>query len=244
MREWRYFGASVRGPAHAQDGQQNQDAWLGRANRNVTLVAVCDGMGSRAHADFGARAACLAVADAARCWAQAEGAPPELLLRAVHALWNIRVHSVGREECATTCLFAVASPDGRLVLAQLGDGLVAMLKTSGEFVTLEPSGDRFSNQTTGLGVATSLADWRLYAEPMLEPRTTILLATDGISEDLKPTRRSEFVAHLRNDLGSMPAAMRWRRLTRELRNWPVPHHRDDKTLALLWRGASAIGETT
>lgn len=238
MPGWQFFGSSVRGPAHARAGQPNQDAWLGRVNRQGALIVVCDGMGSRSRADWGARAACRAVADTVRCWAAVKEAPPDLLLRAVHALWNIRVHAAGRQECATTCLFAVAPPDGRLVLGQLGDGLVAVLRP--ELLTLALPEDRFSNQTTALGVATSLADWRVHVEPAVTPGLAVLLATDGIADDLEPARHQAFVAYVRDELGPLPATARWRRLTRELRDWPTPHHRDDKTLALLWLDAASV----
>lgn len=234
----------MRGREHTRGGVPNQDAWLGRGRRDGGLVVVCDGMGSRSRADVGARAACLAVADAARSWAGVPEAPPDLLLRAVHALWNIRVHAAGRAECATTCLFAVASTDGRLVLAQLGDGLAAVRRPGGELVTLEPPDDRFTNQTTALGVASSLAEWRVHEEARAEPGTSVLLATDGVADDLQPARRGAFIAYLRDELGRLPPVARGRRLVRELRNWPVPNHRDDKTLALLWLAEAANEEAT
>lgn len=227
------MGASVRGPEHRRAALPNQDAWLVRRTRALTLAVVCDGLGSRPLSASGSRAACRAVADAVRLWNASSSASPELLLRAVHALWNIRVEGAGRDESATTCLFAVLSASRRLVIAQLGDGLVLLHKASGA-TTLEPPADRFGNTTTGLGIAADLREWRVHIEPALEPGASLLLATDGVSDDILPDRRLELLDHLVSRFGALPPAGRSRAIARELRSWPTPHHQDDKTVAVLW----------
>jgi serine/threonine protein phosphatase PrpC len=233
---WNAMGASVRGPEHRRDNRPNQDAWLGRVARGVSLAVVCDGLGSRPHSGAGSRAACRAVADATRHWADAPEAPPDLLLRLIHALWNVRVHKTGRDESATTCLFAVVTKDGRLLLAQLGDGLV-ILNTPKGTTTLEPPAERFGNATTGLGIASDVREWRLHHERNFTGAATILLATDGVADDLVPEKRAEFVNFLVSEYGPRPAASRARAIAKELRAWPTPRHRDDKTLAVLWSDA-------
>jgi hypothetical protein len=227
------MGASVRGPAHARQGQPNQDAWLCRIGRRASLAVVCDGLGSREHAAFGSRAACRAVGDAARQWLAIRGAPVEHLLRLVHALWNMRVHALGRDTCATTCLFALADCDTRIVLAQLGDGL-AMLKTSHGEAILEAN-ERFSNTTTGLGIANDLRAWRVHVATEVTAPASILLTTDGIADDLVADRRFAFVDHLIDRYGALPTASRSRALAASLRAWPAPLHADDKTVAALWK---------
>jgi serine/threonine protein phosphatase PrpC len=234
---WSAMGASVRGPEHRRDGRPNQDAWLGRLTREAAIAVVCDGLGSRPHSAVGSRAACRAVATAARQWAACPDSPPHLLLRLVHALWNLRVHQTGRDESATTCLFAVATKDGRLLLAQLGDGLV-MLQTPKGTTTLEPPAERFGNATTGLGIASDVREWRFHHEPNFAGTAAILLATDGVADDLVPERRSEFVNFLVTEYGSRPAAARTRAIAKELRDWPTPRHRDDKTVAVLWNAGT------
>lgn len=234
---WSAMGASVRGPEHRKDGRPNQDAWLSRLARGTALAVVCDGLGSRPHSAVGSRAACRAVADAVRHWADGRDAPPELLLRLIHALWNVRVHETGRDESATTCLFAVVTKDGRLLLAQLGDGLV-MLKTPKGTMTLEPPAERFGNATTGLGIASDVREWRLHLEPNFTGAASILLATDGVADDLLPEKRSDFLNFLVMNYGHRPATARTRAIAKQLRDWPTPRHRDDKTVAVLWNDAA------
>jgi hypothetical protein len=230
---WDAMGASVRGPEHRREGLPNQDAWLIRRTRETTLAVVCDGLGSRSQSAAGSRAACRAVADSVRHWSASPGAPPDLLLRAVHALWNIRVHATGRDASATTCLFAVVTTDQRLLLAQLGDGLV-LLSKAGSTTTLEPSGERFGNVTTGLGIASDLREWRVHVEPRFHGSMAVLLATDGVADDLLPERRAGFLEFLVTRFGALPSRSRGKAIARELRAWPTPRHRDDKTLAILW----------
>lgn len=238
---WQTMGASVCGPAHRHAGQQNQDAWLCRQTRAFALAVIADGLGSRPHAAAGARAACRAVAQAARAWAAAPGAPPELLLRLLHALWNLHVHARGASDSATTCAFALALHAGPLLLAQLGDGLV-LARTGREVILLEPPAERFGNTTTGLGIATDLREWRLHLAPRPGGPAAILLATDGIADDLLPERRLAFLDALVERYGSRPRAGRSRLIGSMLRGWPTPGHRDDKTLAILWQTAAPEGQ--
>jgi serine/threonine protein phosphatase PrpC len=230
---WNAMGASVRGPEHRRERKPNQDAWLSRLARGTALAVVCDGLGSRPHSQLGSRAACRAVADAVRHWEVVPDAPPELLLRLVHALWNVRIHQIGREDCATTCLFAAVTKDRRLLLAQLGDGLV-MLKTPAGTTTLEPPGERFGNATTGLGIVSDVREWRLHFEPTFSGAASILLATDGVADDLLPEKRADFLSFLITQNGPRPVSARTRAIAKQLSDWPTPRHRDDKTVAVLW----------
>lgn len=238
---WQMMGSSVRGPAHRRAGQPNQDAWLSRQNRAFALAVIADGLGSRPHAAAGSRAACRAVAEAARAWSAAPGAPPDLLLRLIHALWNIRVHALGAGESSTTCAFALAVRDGPLLLAQLGDGLV-LARCGGDVILLEPPAERFGNTTTGLGIATDLREWRYHLAPRPPGPAAILLATDGIADDLLPDRRLDLLDALIDRHGSRPRGECSRLIGSMLRAWPTPGHRDDKTLAILWRTEALEGQ--
>lgn len=234
---WNAMGASVQGPEHRRTGLPNQDAWMSRITCGASLAVVCDGLGSRPQSAKGSRAACFAVADAVRQWAAQPNVPPELLLRLVHAIWNVRVHAIGRDACATTCLFAVVTKDGRLLLAQLGDGLV-MLKTPQGTTTLEPPSDRFGNATTGLGIAADVREWRFHFESNFSGAASILLATDGVADDLLPEKRTDFLTFLVNQYAEQPARQRAQAIAKQLRAWPTPRHLDDKTVAVLWNDAT------
>jgi serine/threonine protein phosphatase PrpC len=232
---WSWTGASVRGPAHVMQDSPNQDAWAVARVRDSLVAVVCDGLGSRANSHVGAREACRSVIAASRLWLAQPDLPVELLLRTIHDLWAMRTHAVGAAQCATTCLLAITGHDGGVTAAQLGDGLIASIcETVESATTLGDREDGFGNQTTGLGVATSLSEWRWKKIESPAPRA-VLLATDGIADDLRPEKTADFVRHVRDQHSSMPRNQSQRHLRKDLDDWPVPKHGDDKTLVLLWR---------
>ena len=232
---WSYVGASVRGPAHKRAGMPNQDAWLVHIRGEEVVAVVSDGLGSKPFADFGSRVACSAVSRAISVWRRNGDAPPLSLLRLVHATWSAWVAPKKESDCATTCLLA-HSDGARITLAQLGDGMVAFGSPDSGFKTL-PSHERdFSSETTGLGVCSDLGEWRVTSLTCPEENTAILLASDGVSEDLLPNRLCDFISFC-SDRYFECSRRRTGLLAQDLRNWPTPGHEDDKTLVLLkWDG--------
>lgn len=225
------FGATVRGPAHRADGTPNQDAWgRGRAG-TAHVVVVSDGMGSRPHAQDGARAACGAVLDAVRQWRRYRGAPTEVLLGLVHLLWRARIAPKAPEDCACTCLFAAIEADGSGIVAQLGDGLIVVRDGEGLSAVANRSGCSFGNETEALGTTHRTGAWA--QRPLDKSVNTVVLCTDGVSDDLLQDRLAEFVDWLVMDVGREDPAARGRALRRALRDWPTPRHLDDKTIAVV-----------
>lgn len=227
------YGASVRGPRNRQANQRNQDAWLHSTGSFGDLVVVCDGLGSRAESRAGADAACRAVKKAAGHWPGcAMGARVMHLLHLVEVLWRFELGARPPSDCATTCSFALREPSGHVILAGLGDGLTLVLNPRGEVRSFGGREEAFGNETLALGASHRLDDWWFETLPP-EEAEHIVLATDGVADDLDPGRLDDFVATLTNAYGSLEASARWRALCAELRDWPVPHHVDDKTLAIL-----------
>jgi len=228
----RVIATSVRGPGHVREGQPCQDAWLAVTDARASLAVVCDGMGSRPRSREGSRAATRAVRDAWRLWQQSPVGVIEDMVRIVEAIWRFRLGRVAAEEASTTCLFYAEDGHGRAALAQLGDGLIAR-RTADNAITMHPSRSEGFGFTHALGTPHSLSDWSLaFVEP-LALRERLVLATDGVSEDLNPERIGDLADWVADDLGALQAPAR--ALARELRNWPVPHHMDDKTLLVMWK---------
>ena len=228
----RVVATSVRGPAHVKEGLPCQDSWLAVAAPRASLAVVCDGMGSRPRSREGARAATLAVRDAWRLWQRSPVGSVEDLIRIVEAAWRLRLREVAGEEASTTCLFYAEDGHGRAAQAQLGDGLIARRAADGA-VAVHPSRSEGFGLTHALGTPHSLADWSFTVVESLAPGERLVLATDGVSEDLEAGRIGDLATWVADEIGATqhPA----RALARELRNWPVPHHRDDKTLLVMWK---------
>ncbi|RMG19790.1 MAG: protein phosphatase 2C domain-containing protein [Deltaproteobacteria bacterium] len=232
------FGASVRGPRNRREGRANQDAWARASGPFGDLIVVCDGMGSRPNSSVGARAACAAAKKAVRLWpGTASSADPRLLVRLVEILWRLELTPRMASDCATTCAMALREPDGNILIAGLGDGLAVIKWADGSLSTLGGrDAGAFGDETLALGTTHEIDDWWIGVEPPGSGRT-VVLATDGVADDIDSSRLAGFVDWLADDIGPIEAATRWRRLRRELQDWPVPHHVDDKTIAILREGA-------
>lgn len=229
-----YFGASVRGPRHTLQNMPNQDAWLGGVKRRYAFVVVCDGMGSGSKSDVGARMACLATRDALNFWSRSSDNRIENLLRLIKQLWEIRIAPHPLREFATTCLFAAMVPDRGLIVSGLGDGIALVTQPGHPInIVIERNSD-FANETVALGTVHRLSDWRYQLFPNNLDDIIVMLATDGIADDLRQDSLSELPSWILRKYGDLPAYRRFLSLRSELRNWPTPGHQDDKTLAIFY----------
>lgn len=229
------FGGSVRGPAHIQDNLPNQDALLlRRLGKLGSLAVVCDGMGSRPYADIGARKACIAVQAAIKLLGYS-GFSPKVLIPEIHRQWVQLVQPLNTKDAVTTCLFAWVLPDGRALVAQLGDGLIYGRVNSNSWL-LYQTDKAFGNATTGLGIARKLSDWRWLVFEETTDNIEISIMTDGISEDILPESYCDFAAEMRKALRVKSArnAKKW--IFHQFNNWPAPLHGDDKTFAAIYIG--------
>jgi serine/threonine protein phosphatase PrpC len=231
----QWFGVSVRGPRHAYLKEPNQDAWSGRSGQNYSLIVVCDGLGSRSNSDIGAKAACRAVKEAVRYWVKIPDASTHHLLRLVKLFWEMRISPLDTKSCATTCLFACGFPSGRLIVACLGDGIAVVKCSTGSLIKVVERGENFLNHTLALGDYHKLDDWKLLDMPQFSIGDCVLLATDGIADDLIAEQIPQFVDWLISEFSFRNSRERYYALRKALIEWPTPKHQDDKSLALLFR---------
>ena len=197
------------------------------------MVAVADGMGSRSNARVGARAACRAARDAARLWSPTSS--PRLLGLLVELLWRMRIAPLEPNDCASTCLVALRTGDGAWTVGGVGDGLAVYRDPQrGHDVVVGDRGTEFGNSTTALGVGNSPDRWKWKAFRENELGGAVVLASDGVADDLLPERLGGFVEWLVEDVGSLPAPRRACAIKQSLRQWPTPNHLDDKTVAAMW----------
>lgn len=161
------------------------------------------------------------------------GADPADLIRLIEALWRLDVRPREPDVCASTCRFALLEKTGILVTANLGDG-VTLVRGSGGDVTVYGGRDTegFGNETLALGMRHRLGDWRIAVLPP-QPERCVVLATDGIADDLRPDKLQGFVRWIAEEIAPLPPLRRAACLRKELNRWPVPHHTDDKTLAVM-----------
>ena len=228
------FGASVRGPRNTREAKTNQDSCLRARGVFGHLIVVCDGLGSKPTSDVGARTACAAVRQAAGLWpGAATAADPAHLIRLVEVLWRLLIAPRDPADCATTCMFALRESGGHLLLAGLGDGLAALRKSDKSVTTFGGRrGGDFGDETRALGSPHRVEDWWIATDPPNSARA-VVLTSDGVADDLAPARVGGFVEWLVTEVGQLRPNARSRCLRDELKNWPVPYHVDDKTVAVM-----------
>lgn len=173
--------------------------------------------------------ACRAVLHATRAWHKAGGSSLDSLLSRIEPLWLGLIAPATSRDCAATCLFALAHTRGQVHVAAIGDGLALLRTPRGLEWIVGPRAGGFANETDALGCSAS---WKSRSCPR-ETGGVVLLATDGVADDLLPERIAGLVEWLMADFAGMAPAQRWRALQQELRAWPTPHHTDDKTLVVL-----------
>ena len=232
---WDIFGESVIGSAHIKNNIPNQDAWLGCQFGWGDVVAVSDGLGSRSKSDVGAKAACESVVEAAKAYHNCPDAKIEDILRLIHSYWLVKIAPFDPNECLATCLFVIRF-NGKCLLAQLGDGLIAVCgESSNEDILLNDSKqDSFSNLTYSFCQEFRLDQWQTRTV-LTGQCNAVVLCTDGISDDLLPEKQSDFAQELYLSYRDCSSKKRTNDIYRWLEDWPVPGHCDDKTVACLFR---------
>jgi len=182
-------------------------------------IAVADGLGSVARAREAAHAAVHLALGPLRDNIQA-GLSPRHLPALAQWLWR---ESPGEDpELKTTLLFAVQTRC-YTVVGRVGDGLVLCP----QIPELLPSGrGSYGNSTD------ALPNQRLHIA-VVPRNSTVLLATDGVSDDLKPGTEPDLCAKLSELVQADGATAASAQISSWLTDWITPHSHDDRSLALL-----------
>ncbi len=155
MSQWRVFGASARGPDHEREGTPCQDAWAwGPFGADGVCLCLCDGAGSAAHAEAGARVVATAMVEALR---EVQEAQPEAFAGALRDACAVGRAALLRESAALAVapaalactLVAVVCAGDTVAVAHLGDGaVIGQYVHSGELAVLSaPDRGEYVNET-------------------------------------------------------------------------------------------------
>jgi hypothetical protein len=220
----------VTGESHIRAKRRNDDAWRASESGTGVVVAVADGVGSVPHGRLGARAAVAAAHSVARRWLDrelgADAVPGE-----VTGDWSDAIGQQDPADCATTLLFGAVRNDGCVLLAWLGDGLVQAEIGGTSWGSLD------AEHGWGLTPALRSADvdgrWCLQQIRGFRSGDGLVLATDGVSEDLVPGSVPRLLSKIRAAIKRDGCERVERQLRADLEAWRTPGRRDDRTMALL-----------
>jgi len=234
MTTWKSFGASVIGPGHIRDCKPNQDSWTAFHHIWCDGITASDGIGSKNLSDFGSNAACRAVACAVYACRGKTKIEQNFLFDRIKSNWLSFIAPLEPLDCSATCLFAFRFADGFIRTGMIGDGLISILKTDDNIISLnEDKTDSFSNITSALSAKSTSKEWR-FLPPLNENLCrAVLLCTDGVSDDL--TAADTFTRMIASHTGNSARLSLSRNARIMLEDWKTPMHGDDKTIACLFR---------
>ncbi|PKI12711.1 PP2C family serine/threonine-protein phosphatase [Colwellia sp. 12G3] len=218
---------SVIGPGHISDNLPNQDAIGHFITGQHWAIVVCDGMGSRVNADIGS---VLAVQLIKTVLKKSDfNASPKTVITEFYQLWlnTLKKRAIKANDAVTTVLIAWGNNKGNFRTFQLGDGVIS----SKQQVYSPESSDDFSNITTGLGLSKDYSDWVVGSGVLSKKNNTLLLMSDGISEDI--TDHCAFTEALESYSLNKSSRRVKKHLKNMLINWPTPFHTDDKSLTMV-----------
>jgi serine/threonine protein phosphatase PrpC len=157
------------------------------------------------------------------------------MLRLIYANWQINTAPFEINDCLTTCLFVIRM-HGMCHIGQLGDGMIVVCgETKAESLLIkDEKEDSFSNVTQSLGLTHTPEEWRTHVIPEHRCKA-VVLCSDGISDDLRPEKQIDFAESVWQEYSSVSYQNRTWSVNSWLKNWPVPFHSDDKTIACLYR---------
>ncbi len=147
--------------------------------------------------------------------------------------WKSSLMGNQPEDCSATCLFALATKN-KIFIARLGDGMICSIGKTPDTDKLlfDNKNSTFSNETYSLSNTNLLSLWEYESLPINDYKA-ILISTDGISTDLQSGREIEFSKDLVDTLNKKNYLGKKLVLSRLMKNWPVPKHSDDKTIAIM-----------
>lgn len=156
------------------------------------------------------------------------------MLRWLECQWRMEIAPSLPGNYATTCLFVGWIPRIGLWAGGLGDGMILVREHGKPVRRLFGRNEEFAlNETNALGCDHRLSDWITVRLLPRGPWAAILM-TDGVADDLRPERLSEFSDWLVTDVALRKPTTRRRMLQDALVNWPTPGNSDDKTIAVLF----------
>ena len=157
---WKFAVASVTGSSHTKLGTPCQDSattkvFCDEAGQEILVVALSDGAGSAAHAEFGSSLACSTIIEAAEVHF-ASGGTVEAIDRQTAKLWLSMVRQAiadraqddgaAFKDYACTLLMAVVAQDSSVML-QIGDGAIVVHDGDGWTWVHWPQRGEFANTT-------------------------------------------------------------------------------------------------
>lgn len=210
----------------------NQDAVRVYSDGPVSVFCVADGLGSAIESGYGSHMACRAVVD---CVKRARKYNISLSSKSIVERWLSLVSKRGfsPRNCMTTCSFVIVNQQNcKVTIGIIGDSAV-YAALDGVMVSERESKD-FLNETEALGdgcLRQFVTSSFNYTDSF-----QILLASDGICDELDNDSIPSLLDYLRDSYNSVHKQLRNRRFYNEIRSTIGNKNYDDKSIIFAWKG--------
>ena len=210
-------GCSVMGSGKIE----NQDSIEIRQTNDSLIVVVADGLGSAAYSKEGSEKVVKIATDilAQKCY--------ENLSEKILSLWKENLQ--GNINQYDTTIKFIQITNEKIIVGGVGDGWIA-LKNNNDIKSFVVE-NSFSNQTDSiLSIGLDKKFW--IEEFDSKEYDTMIIATDGFSEDINKEDTFEFLKQAENEIKE-DIEIFATDLEETLSNWPVQTNRDDKTVVFV-----------
>ena len=230
-----FCGCSFPGSLHRKMRQKNQDALKLKKYSFGCILAIADGVGSHKYSRYGSRAAVLAVHQVFVEYLKGKIKRRQITQR-ITEMYKYNLPKKYADQAGSTCIFAAHIYGEGLFLGQIGDGMCCF-SINNKFGVLNRTASEFTNIVRALDFNTEKAHWHTKFFPAEECQTlNVVLATDGISEDILPEREEAFMQMIVKQMAFKSRAIGNLHLKQLQENVFPSYAVDDKTIAAYYFG--------
>ena len=220
---------SVIGRNHVANGLPNQDAAGIRQFKKGNILVIADGVGSDKHSEFASQSAVEAVIDVFTRLSENELDVDDIADALCYSFTRLLSEKCD-QSASTTCIFCAHLYEMGVFLGQIGDGICCGFQNGAPFILMEKNAD-FSNIVEPLTPHCPSERWKIFHTDSTEA-LEIMLATDGVADDILPGKETAFVSHLIDVIESLSVDKRHEMMEEILSKWETPHSFDDKTVLI------------
>ena len=214
------------------DNIPNQDYIQTFENDTIYIVSVSDGLGSSLLSDEGARLACECVIDVLK--KESSEVDFKNLSEKITNEWQQLVEQkqgLIKDYRTTNSFVFVLKNENTIIAGQLGDVMIS-LRIDGLFRHFETTQKEFSNETDCLGSGRK-ESFRL-AKYNFGHSFDFLIATDGISDEIEPSKMEAFHDYLKSKFQNVLPENSNNELQSEIESIMKDKNNDDKSLVYTW----------
>lgn len=218
----KYSGCSVKGSYHSI----NQDSFIARRVRDVYILAVSDGLGSKKYSQIGSKMLCESLREVVKKNENILDLSSEELISTLQKKWLESINEYRVKDCYTTMLFLLIGKKKSFV-ARIGDGIITIITNKNKYSLFDKKEDSFLNETKSFYENTKIEDFEILKIEN-EEILGALLSTDGI--DIYPNNKDTHIKFLEDFMEEYEGENLFKindDIKRWISEWPSV---DDKTL--------------